>query len=406
MSSVLPSISPYTYIIIASVIVIISFIFNHIANKTSVPSVLMLIGLGIIINYTLKYIGVPELNLLGGLEMLGIVGLIMIVLEAALDLELSKEKWPVLWKAFVSALVGIVSYVLIIAFVIQMFITSIDYLTALIYAIPISIMSSAIVIPSVNRLCKQKKEFMIYEATFADILGIMFFYFLIGNIEATSFGEIGASVILNILITISFSFISTYILLYIFQKFESDIKIFVFLAVLIALYAAGKMFHLSALLIILVFGLVLENRHIFIFKSIQKYFDHDSITEVFKDFKVLTIETAFIVRTFFFVIFGMTISLSSLLSFNVFAVSMVSLVIIYGLRFVFLKTLLKKDISPQLFIAPRGLISILLFFNIPSEFQIDDFESGIILFIIITTCLLMAVSMVRDSRGKNCNPIT
>ena len=126
MSSVLPSISPYTYIIIASVIVIISFIFNHIANKTSVPSVLMLIGLGIIINYTLKYIGVPELNLLGGLEMLGIVGLIMIVLEAALDLELSKEKWPVLWKAFVSALVGIVSYVLIIAFVIQMFMTSID----------------------------------------------------------------------------------------------------------------------------------------------------------------------------------------------------------------------------------------------------------------------------------------
>ncbi len=395
------SISPYTYIIIASLIIIISFIFNHISNKTSVPSVLMLVGLGIVINYTLKFWGISELNLMRELELLGILGLIMIVLEAALDLEISKEKWPVLWKSFVAALVGIICYVQLIAFVMQIFISSIDYLTAMIYAIPISIMSSAIVIPSVNKLAKNKKEFMIYEATFADILGIMFFYFLIGNVEATSFGEIGASVVINILITVAFSFLSTYVLLYIFQKFESEIKIFVFLAVLIALYAAGKMFHLSSLLIILVFGLVLENRHIFIFRKIQKYFDHDAIDEVFKDFKVLTVETAFIVRTFFFVIFGMTISLSSLWSFNVFAISTVSLAIIYGIRLLLLKGLLKKDYSPQVFIAPRGLISILLFFNIPQEFQIDDFESGIILFIIIATCVIMAVSMVKDKKIRN-----
>jgi len=400
MIPLIASFSPYTYIIIASLIVIISYVFNHISEKTSIPSVLMLITLGLIINYSLKYFGIPDLELLSWLEILGIIGLIMIVLEAALDLELTKEKLPVIIKSFSSALLGISLYVVLIAFVMQWFIPSIDYITAMIYAIPISIMSSAIVIPSVNGLTKEKKEFMIYESTFADILGIMFFYFLIGNVEATSFGEVSMVVIGNIILTIAFSFISTFILLFIFQRIHSEIKLFVFLAVLIALYAIGKTFHMSALLIILVFGMVLENRHLFIRGKLKKYYNQIAIQEVFKDFKVLTIETSFIIRTFFFVVFGMTISLGSLLSMTVLEVSAISLVIIYSIRFVLLKAILKTDILPQLAIAPRGLISILLFFNIPEAFKIDDFESGIILFIVIATCIIMAVSMVKTKNQK------
>lgn len=393
--------SPYTFIIIASLIVIISYFFSHLSKLTSIPSVLMLITLGIVINYSLKYMGVPDFKLDSLLEILGIVGLIMIVLEAALDLELSKEKLPVIIKSCLSALLGISIYVVLIAFVMQFFIPSIDYITALIYAMPLSIMSSAIVIPSVGSLCKDKKEFMIYESTFADIIGIMFFYFLIGNVEATSVAEVGFTVISNVLITIVFSFVSTYILLYLFQKIKSEIKLFVFLATLIALYATGKMFHMSALLIILVFGMVLENRHIFLQGKLAKFYDHDAIAEVFKDFNVLTIETAFIVRTFFFVVFGMTISLSSLMNITVIEVSVIILLIVYAVRFVLLKAILKTDIHPQLAIAPRGLISILLFFNIPESFRIDDFESGIILFIVIASCIIMAVSLVKN-KGQVC----
>lgn len=400
MIPLIANISPYTYIIIASLIVIISYFFSHIAKKTSIPSVLMLITLGLIINYSMKYLGSPELRLFGWLELLGIVGLIMIVLEAALDLKLSREKLPVIIKSFSSALFGICIYVILIALVMQWFIPSIDIITAMIYAIPISIMSSAIVIPSMNGLTDEKKEFMIYESTFADILGIMFFYFLIGNVEATSFGEVSLIVIGNILLTIIFSFISTFALLFIFQQIKSEIKLFVFLAVLIALYAIGKSFHMSALLIILVFGMVLENSELFIRGKLAKYYNLIAIKEVFRDFKVLTIETSFIVRTFFFVVFGMTINLGSLLSLTVLQISGISLIVIYLVRFILLKITLKRDIMPQLAIAPRGLISILLFFNIPEEFKIDDFESGIILFIVIATCIIMAISMVRNKKNS------
>lgn len=44
------------------------------------------------------------MNLMPVLEVLGIIGLIMIVLEVALDLKLSKEKIPVILKSFVIAL--------------------------------------------------------------------------------------------------------------------------------------------------------------------------------------------------------------------------------------------------------------------------------------------------------------
>jgi NhaP-type Na+/H+ or K+/H+ antiporter len=358
----------------------------------------MLISLGLIINYSLKYIGVSELQLDTWLELLGIVGLIMIVLEAALDLKLSREKLPMIIKSFVAALVGICIYMVLIALVMQMFIPSIDILTSMIYAMPLSIMSSAIVIPSVGSMCEKKKEFMVYESTFADILGIMIFYFLIGNVESSGFGEVSLVVIANIVITIVFSFVSTYLLLFLFQKIKSDIKLFVFLAVLIALYATGKMFHMSALLIILVFGMVLENRDIFLTGRLAKYYDQGAITEVFKDFKVLTIETAFIVRTFFFVVFGMSISLSTLFNLTVFEMSAIILAIIYIVRFVILKLIIREDINLQVAIAPRGLISILLFYNIPEEFKIGDFESGIILFVVLATCIIMATAMVKNKK--------
>ena len=77
----------------------------------------------------------------------------------------------------------------------------------MIYAIPLSIMSSAIIIPSVGGLMGQKKEFMVYESTFSDILGIMFFYFMIESAEKDGFQEVATYIGLNILVTVVVSII-------------------------------------------------------------------------------------------------------------------------------------------------------------------------------------------------------
>ena len=59
-----------------------------------------------------------------------------------------------------------------------------------------------------------------------------------------------------------------------------------------------------------------------------------------------------------------------------------------------------KDFSPQLYIAPRGLITVLLFYAIPAEAIIEGFEPGILLFVIIGTSLIMTGGMIQDKRNN------
>ena len=139
-----------------------------------------------------------------------------------------------------------------------------DLTTGLLYAVPLSIMSSAIIIPSVEALDEEKREFMVYESTFSDILGIMLFYFLISSLETESFGQMSLSVLLNLTLTVIVSVGASYFLIFLFQKITTELKLFLLIAVLILLYSLSKMLHLSSLLIILVFGLILSNRRYFL----------------------------------------------------------------------------------------------------------------------------------------------
>lgn len=391
--------SAYLFVISLCVVVIISFFFSLLAKKTNIPSVLMLILLGLGIQQILIYFGL-EPEYFNTLEVLGIVGLIMIVLEAALDLELKKEKWPIIWKSFVIAFVSLVLSSVLIAFLTRFFIQNMEFVQALVYAIPFSIMSSAIIIPSVSNLAKDKREFMIYESTFSDILGIMFFYFLIENVDASGAGEIAFALGSNILITLLISVILSYALVYVIQNIKTDTKFFLFLSVLVLLYAVAKLFHLSSLLIILMFGLLLRNHKVLLWGRLEQWLDDKAIDGLFDNFKMITIESSFLVRTFFFVVFGISLSLSTLFNWEVWIMSSLFLIILLGVRYMMFFAVERKDIFPQIFLAPRGLISILLFFAIPEDFKVPEFESGALLVVIIFSSLIMAWSLIRES-AKN-----
>lgn len=388
--------SAYLFVISLCVVVIISFFFSLLAKKTNIPSVLMLILLGLGLQQLLKYFGVqPEY--FNTLEVLGIVGLIMIVLEAALDLELRKDKWPIIWKSFVIAFVSLALSSVLIAFVTQLFIQNIDFISSLIYAIPFSIMSSAIIIPSVSNLSKDKREFMIYESTFSDILGIMFFYFLIENVDASSAGQIAFALGSNILVTLIISVVLSYALTYVIQHVKTEAKFFLFLAVLVLLYAVAKLFHLSSLLIILMFGLLLRNHKVLLWGQLEKWLNDKAIDALFENFKMITIESSFLVRTFFFVVFGISLSINTLVNWDVWIMSGLFLAILYIIRYFMFFAVERKDIFPQIFLAPRGLISILLFFAIPEDFKIPEFESGALLVVIIFSSLIMAWSLISET---------
>ena len=256
------ALTSYHLIIIFSLTIIISYFFHLYAKKSGVPAVLLLIGLGIIINYSLRFSGFTKPDLIPVLGVLGVVGLILIVLEAALDLELVKEKFGLIIRSFVVAVLGLGGTAYLSALVL-VFLMNVELLNALLCTIPLSILGSAVVLPSIDDVETKKREFIIYESTFSDILGIVAFYSLLTIAGSDTNENISFGIFSNLLLTVVISVVISYVLIYVFQNIKGNVKLFLLIAVLLLLYAVGKMFHLSSLIIILIFGIMLSNYKVF-----------------------------------------------------------------------------------------------------------------------------------------------
>lgn len=389
-------VNAYVLVIGFSLLVILSAFFDIISKKTKIPTVLLLIGTGYGLKEMALYYGwLKSIQFFSSLEVLGIIGVILIVLEAALDLELSKDKLWLIVKSFTISLILLVATSALVAYILSESLL-ISFKVALVYAIPLSVMSSSIIIPSVGGLGEDKKEFMIYEATFSDILGIIFFYAMLDVVHNPNTGQVAVYTFSNIVITIVVAVVISYVLVFVFQKLLKHINYFLVFAILMLLYATGKLFHLSSLIIILFFGLIVNNRKLFFRGFFEKVIDKEKYDNVLLNFKDFTGQTAFLVRTFFFFLFGMSLTFSSLTDFRVYAITLLVMLALYLTRFINLSLFFRKRIFTELFIAPRGLITILLVFSIPSDLVVKHFESDIISMVIIATNLIMMVALILD----------
>ncbi len=388
---------PYLIIIGICIMVGLSYVYDLASKKFRVPSVLFLIFTGMVLNQVAEYFDHDyEQQLNSILQLLGIIGLIMIVLEASVDLKLSRDKIPLISKSLLIAFLVLLITTISIAFLIQLLLDE-KFFNALIYAIPLSVVSSAVLIPSVHHLTQEKKEFLIYESTFSDIIGIMFFNFIVLNDSGSVFSFSG---LLMILVTIIVSIVLSYILVYFFCNITTKVKLFLMLAILALLYAIGKQLHLSSLLIILIFGLVLNNTELFFRGRLAKKLDQGKVVAICKDFRMITAETAFLVRTFFFVTFGMSINLSVFGDSIVLLVGSIIVLILYVVRYVNFKMVLRSNVLPEIFLAPRGLITILLFYSIPVQYQIQNFKVGILFFVILATSIIMMIALMNTKSSK------
>ncbi|MGR3809385.1 cation:proton antiporter domain-containing protein [Jiulongibacter sp. NS-SX5] len=388
------------YVILAlCVIVMLSYLYNIISRKTRIPSVLWLLATGILFNYV-DGDGLVPLNVINkSVQVLGTIGLIMIILEAALDLHIEKDKIKLIIRAFVSALLILLVSSFSIAYIISGWMGD-DFINCLVYATPLSIVSSAIVIPSVGMLTPETKEFLIYEASFSDILGILFFNYLIG-VDQFTIGN-GALYLGSIAISIVVSVGVAVLLIYLLNKITQEIKFFLIFAVLVALYAFGKIIHLPSLLIILFFGLIINNRNILgDIPLINKLIPNDRrFKQLEEQTKVITFETSFVVRTFFFMLFGYSIDLQKMVQNDVLIVGSFIVLCLLVVRFIFLKyTNPQESPLPELFMMPRGLITILLFYSIPDQYKLTDFNNGILFFVIMVTSFMMMLGLLTAPKN-------
>ncbi|MDG1264113.1 MAG: cation:proton antiporter [Flavobacteriaceae bacterium] len=396
-------------LIVLPLLVVFSYIFDAIARKTKFPSVILLMFTGIIVRVGTNLYGFTEFEFLDQLiPVLGTVGLILIVLEGALELDIKKEKLPVILKGFFAAAFILILNIIAVAWVLKN-LFNMEHKTAVIFAIPLAIISSAVAIPSAAGLLEQEKEFVVYESTFSDILGIMIFNYAIrqfeSNLDLIS-PESMISLGLQIIGVIVVSLFITYLLFQLLQKIEHHVKFFLILALLVLVYAFGKLFHLPALVTIFIFGLFLSNVQVLLPGFMKKYLDLNQTEKGLHEFHILTAESTFLVKTFFFLFFGFSISLTQFNSLNPFLIGLMIFIIMLIIRYIyFTVSTFKITPSSLVYISPRGLISILLFLQIKEVKFIDlsktIIDERVLLVVILLSMMIMTLGTMKKTVDKD-----
>lgn len=378
------------------ILLLLAYLFDLTSAKTKIPSVILLLLLGIGVKQISVFFHLEVPNLSPVLPILGTIGLILIVLEGALELEINKSKISTIAQSSFIAFFPMLIFSLGLASAFQFF-ENIGFKIALANAIPFAIISSAIAIPSARNLLIKNKEFVTYESSLSDIFGVIFFNFITLNdtIGADSVGHF----FIELLIILIISFIATLLLALFLDKIKHHIKFLPIIILIILIYTFSKIFHLPALIFILLFGLFIGNidelRHV---KFIQRFNPIDFSLEV-KKFKELTTEFAFLVRSLFFLLFGYLIKLSEIFNTDTIIWAVGITIGIFLLRVLFLK-LFKFRLSPLVFIAPRGLITILLFLSIPLTQQIELVNRSLIIQVIVLSAIVMMIGLMKHKKQE------
>lgn len=377
-------------IITLCALLLIAYVFALTSAKTKIPSVLMLLVLGWLIKQSILFLGIEVPKLDSALPILATIGLVLIVLEGSLELKLDRSKIGLVTRSFFGALIPILILGAAIAYAFHYF-GDVPYRTALINALPFCVISSAIAIPSVVNLRKEQKEFVIYESSLSDILGVLIFNFIALNevYDGRTFGNFG----LQILVILLISFVATIGLAYLLAQIKHHVKFVPIILLVVMLYTILKVYHLPGLIFILLFGLFVG--HLGKLKRIRwvrKLVTYNPESEV-EMFTILTVEGTFLIRSLFFLVFGYLLETSELLNPTT-ALWAFGMVVLFFLVRIVQLLVSGLPLNPLLFIAPRGLITILLFLYISPENSIDIVNKSLIIQVIVLTVLIMTFGLM------------
>jgi len=371
-------------------LVVLSYLFDLLARRFKIPSVLLLLGTGLALNYLARAFQLRLEFTDKLLNLFGTVGLIMIVLEAALELRLERGKLRLLAESLAAAVLIFVLSALLLTLLIQQLLQA-GLLLSLVHAIPLAVISSAVAIPSVAVLSGAKREFIVYESIFSDIVGILAFNLVIQEnfLQGVFVFVTLLDLVQVVVLSVAFSLGLTLLI----DRIRHHLKFFFILAVLILVYTLGKIFHLPTLLLVLVFGLLLGNLPLWTVGKLSHWVRRRHLQREIRFLDQIVKETAFVVRTFFFVLFGFSFDPGSLFRRETLLAGGAILGVLIATRWIYLRFVAKMDLIPELFIAPRGLITILLFYSIPASLRIARFSESILFLVVLATGLLMTIGL-------------
>ncbi len=386
----------YSAILSISLFLLIVFAVERICRTNGIPSVLVLVVGGLIARPVLDALGI-QLAWTGKLvPIIGTIGLVLIVLEGALDIELRRDRVHLITSTFLLAASGFTVSVFVFAVALR-WLLDCSVVEAVLVATPFAVISSAVAIPSSNFLPSAGRDFVVYESSMSDIIGVLVFFSLIGSdgsISGALMSLLGGGIFSLLL-----SMLCAVVLMFILLRIDGHIRFVPLLAGLFALYAIGKLLHLSPLIMVLFLGLLLNKPELVTNFAPLRNWVSDTYPATLSEFKTLVVELTFVVRGFFFVLLGYWADMSDLISPWAWLAALVVLIVIYSSRFAMLR-LMSTPVDAQLllWIAPRGLITVLLFLEASDVFELPGYLNGAVMLVVLGSSAMILAT--RKIQGK------
>ncbi len=379
-----------TIIITITALVLLAYFFDITSAWTKVPSVILLLVVGWGIHYASGNLGYRIANLEPLLPILGTIGLILIVLEGSLELELNRKKLPMLIKSSLGALLPLLGFIFGFAGFITYYFNY-SFQVSLINAIPLGVISSAIAIPSASNLPKKDLEFVTYESSLSDIFGVIIFNFF--TINKVIDGEATFEFTMDITLMIAISFVATVVLSLLIGRIEKHVKFMPILMLVILIYAVAKEFHLPSLVFVMILGLFLGNLDEMAHLRFMHWLNPASLEKEVKRLKEILAEGSFLIRSLFFLLFGFLLNIRDLLNIKTMIWTLGIVAFILFLRTIQL-WIMRIPMIPMLTLAPRGLITILLFLSIEPTNNIEIVNNSLVIQVIVVMAIMMTLGLM------------
>lgn len=383
---------PSLILVSLGAIVLVAYLLDFAGRRIKVPSVVLLIFSGLALRAATDFTGLSLEIPAGLLPVLGTVGLILIVLEGALDISLTRDHIGLVGRTAAMAAAGIVvTGGLIAGLLVAVF--EIPVLQAMLLATPFAVISSAVAIPAAGALAQRQREFVIYESSLSDIFGVVLFYALlrydgdVAGLVVSQVGEITLSIVIGLVVAFA--------IFWLIQRIDHHVRVLPMIFGIVLLYGLGKMMHLAPLVLVVLVGLLLNNSFLFERISRGRVRAATSFEADLEAFKHLTAEFTFVVRCFFFVLLGYSTSLPQLADPLAWGMAVVVVLCCVLPRIPLLRWVAGERSRVLTFFAPRGLITVLLFLSLPAQYVLADIPPATLMLVILIWALLLTYGSVR-----------
>lgn len=374
-----------TILLAGSGLLLLAYVLDVFCRRWRLPAVVLLIGCGMLVQWPLGALPLARAALQETVSVLGTIGLVLIVLEGALDIRLARDKITLIRQAGLMAVTGILLCTAVLATAFAL-IFNLGLFHALILAVPFSVISSAVAIPSAAHLSDSQREFVIYETSISDIVGVLLFFALLAS-NGSAVGFLSAFIGGGLLSLLLAAVIS--ILLFgLLNHLRGHVRFVPLLTGLFFLYAVAKTLHLSPLMFVLIGGLALNNLpQLTGIAWVARLYNQDYEHHL-EQFKGFVCELTFAVRSVFFMMLGFWTELPQLLTWQAWLLALLILLVIYVARWLLLRCGNGRW-QYLLWLAPRGLITVLLMLAAQDAVKLNNFPFGSVMLVVLISSILV-----------------